>query len=350
VELTDEDHREQVLNFLYERRGNIVQTAELTRELSMTAHQVGAATEYLVDRGFASGTFLQAQNIDYPIFHGKITTSGIDLVEERRTREDSALFARNPLAAFTQLRSDVALLMANAPASIRKAQEFGELYIRRQFGDRSRYLGKWQNIQWTPLRIGAEPSQQERIHTLSDAREEALALIDVMIADARESKSNASMPDASVKPNNRKVFVVHGHDTSMRNAVTAFLHQLELEPIVLEDKAYAGRTTIEKFEQHSDVSFAVALFSPDDEGRAVRDRPASLKLRPRMNVILELGFFFGKLGRGRAFALVAQHPPIESPSNLAGVGTIPFDDQGTWKQLLFRELLVAGFDLNPRRL
>jgi len=40
-----------------------------------------------------------------------------------------------------------------------------------------------------------------------------------------------------------------------------------MHPILLNQKASHGRTIIEKFEQESNVSFAIVLLTPDDEGR-----------------------------------------------------------------------------------
>jgi predicted nucleotide-binding protein len=44
------------------------------------------------------------------------------------------------------------------------------------------------------------------------------------------------------------------------------------------------------------VAYAVVLLTPDDVGCAKDAAPDGLALRPRENVIFELGFFAGKLG------------------------------------------------------
>jgi predicted nucleotide-binding protein len=48
--------------------------------------------------------------------------------------------------------------------------------------------------------------------------------------------------------------------------VARFLEKLNLEVVILHEQANKGRTVIEKFEQHSDVGFAVVLMTPDDTG------------------------------------------------------------------------------------
>jgi predicted nucleotide-binding protein len=139
----------------------------------------------------------------------------------------------------------------------------------------------------------------------------------------------------------KKVFVVHGHDEGPKYAVTRYLEKLGLDAIILHERASQGKTIIEKIEAHSDVGFAVVLLTPDDFGGA---RGEDAKDRARQNVILELGFFVGKLTRSRVCAL--KRGDIDVPSDFGGVVYVPFDDGGGWREALGRELEAAGFDID----
>lgn len=141
-------------------------------------------------------------------------------------------------------------------------------------------------------------------------------------------------------PAKRKVFVVHGHDHDMRDAVTRFLLELGLEAIVLDEQASRGRTIIEKFEHHSKGALlALAVLTPDDIGYP-KDRPGEAKPRARQNVFFELGFFVGKLGRDKVVALCEGE--IEFPSDLYGVVYIERHTGETWKIKLLQELEACG--------
>jgi predicted nucleotide-binding protein len=68
--------------------------------------------------------------------------------------------------------------------------------------------------------------------------------------------------------------------------------------------------------------------------------------RARQNVIFELGYFAGKLGRGRACLL--RKGDVEIPSDLYGVIYTDMDAAEGWKIKLVKEIKAAGlsFDAN----
>lgn len=144
----------------------------------------------------------------------------------------------------------------------------------------------------------------------------------------------------------KEVFTVHGRDEAAREKVARFLEKLELKPVVLHEQPNKGRTVIEKFEDYSHVGFAVVLLTPDDEGR-LRNGKGDFKPRARQNVILELGYFLGKLDRERVCALVKEG--VEWPSDYDGVVYIPLDDSGGWELRLIRELKSAGYDIDANQ-
>ena len=139
----------------------------------------------------------------------------------------------------------------------------------------------------------------------------------------------------------RKVFIVHGHDEAAKEGMARFLTQIGFEPVILHEQASANRTIIEKFEANADVGFAVVLLTPDDEGCSVGEIP---KPRARQNVIAELGYFVGRLGRARV--AVFKKGDVEVPSDFAGVVYTPLDGGGAWMRSLGQELQEAGFEIN----
>lgn len=152
--------------------------------------------------------------------------------------------------------------------------------------------------------------------------------------------------DEIVKKNfdNKKVFIVHGHDTGLLNEVELLLRRVGLEPIILKNEANAGRTIIEKIEELTDVGFGIVLYTGCDEGRKKGDK--ELKDRARQNVIFEHGYLCAKLGRGRVVAL--NDDGIEVPSDLSGVLYVPRSEDN-WTNMIMREIKSAGLEFDPTR-
>ena len=139
-----------------------------------------------------------------------------------------------------------------------------------------------------------------------------------------------------------RVFIVHGHDEASRETVARFISALGLEPIILHEQANRGMTIVEKLEANGNVGYAVVLLTPDDLGRGKSEDEE--KPRARQNVILELGYFLGRLGRERVIAILQGE--VDIPSDYMGVVYTPFDDGGAWRQHLGRELETAGYEID----
>jgi predicted nucleotide-binding protein with TIR-like domain len=144
---------------------------------------------------------------------------------------------------------------------------------------------------------------------------------------------------------NRNIFIVHGHDEGLRESVARLLHLLELTPIILHEQVSQGRTIVEKLEHHGDVGYAIVVLTPDDVGGTSEQ---ALMPRARQNVVLELGYFMGRLGRDRVCAV--HRGAIELPSDYMGVVYIPFDSGGAWRFALAKELRAAGFSVDMNKL
>ena len=83
------------------------------------------------------------------------------------------------------------------------------------------------------------------------------------------------------------------------------------------------------------------MLTPDDVGNAIG---STSQPRARQNVIAELGYFVGRLGRSRV--TVFRKGDVEVPSDFAGIVYIDLDGGGAWKRSLGQELEEAGFEID----
>ncbi|RYZ85821.1 MAG: nucleotide-binding protein [Proteobacteria bacterium] len=129
-------------------------------------------------------------------------------------------------------------------------------------------------------------------------------------------------------------------------SVARAIEKLGLIPVILHEQANSGRTLIVKFESHSEVGFAIILLTDDEEGKSRLE--IDLKKRAGQNVVLELGYFIGKLGESRILPLYASG--VELPSDVHGLLYVELDPPGNWKFSLVRELKAAGYEVDANKL
>lgn len=128
-----------------------------------------------------------------------------------------------------------------------------------------------------------------------------------------------------------RVMVVHGRSDD-RKAVVTLLNRSGVTDVgVLVDQSEPGAVIVEEFERRASLSdAAVAVITPDDmvvDTRDAANQPIditldSATLRARQNVVLEYGWFWARLGRGRTLLLVKGD--VEIPSDLYGVVMVKY--------------------------
>ena len=226
-----------------------------------------------------------------------------------------------------------------------------QVAISNTFGTNPENRQNFDEISYHPIMAFSGMSNSVYVSAYCNGLTRAKALLESMLDEIEDywPDDNPQEPisEGQVMPEQRvsnRVFVVHGRDGGTRDRVARFLETLQLEVVVLQERASEGRTIIEKFEDYSDAGFAVVLCTPDDVGALASEKDNNLRPRPRQNVILELGYFWGKLGRKRVCALL--DGKMDMPSDYDGVLFIPLDDGEGWKLILARELRAAGLPID----
>lgn len=118
-----------------------------------------------------------------------------------------------------------------------------------------------------------------------------------------------------------KVFIVHGHDQALKLELKDYLQNtLKLgEPIILDQKPNWGRTVMEKFEEEAlNAGLVFVLITPDDLVE-VKSNPGKTYFQPRPNVIFEMGYFMGKLGRKSGRVILLHKGDTQLHSDIIGV-------------------------------
>ena len=182
------------------------------------------------------------------------------------------------------------------------------------------------------------------------------------IVDAPHLKTMTELSETQNLSKN--IFIVHGHDDLPKLELARMLDRMGLNSIILSEQADKGRTLIEKLEDETlHIGYAFVILTPDDIGLSFEeynkrvdeamDEPIRLSRRylqkmvndrARQNVILELGYFVGKIGRSRVCCLYKGD--IELPSDIHGVVYKKFTkSMDECYKGIVEELKAAGYQI-----
>jgi len=227
-----------------------------------------------------------------------------------------------------------------------------ELAIEHIFGKETRHIIDFRGVNYSPRSYSMDDPESYFVRAFQAGLADGNALLESMIGEideywGSEESAQQDIKQQSFAPSS-KVFLVHGRNEKFCEGVARFLEKIDLQPIILHEQPNKGRTIIEKFIDYADVGFAVVLLTADDRGGLISDPCDKYSSRARQNVLLELGFFLGRLGRERVCALYEEG--VEIPSDYKGVLFISLDIAGAWRLLLAKEMRAAGLPIDMNRI
>lgn len=247
-----------------------------------------------------------------------------------------------------------------------------ELVIQKSFPDKvDWFLNKFGIVDFYTGNIGGytntaaeqkawESGKRQMTDFLNLMKEEALKRVEdlpalptgVQIktggADSQTSSEHAQDP--------RKVFVVHGRNAELRNAMFWFLRSLDLSPIEWSQaisstgsgSPYIGQVLDAAFEEAQAI---VVLMTPDDEAK-LRDlflKPSDnqyereLTPQARPNVLFEAGL---AMGRNPNRTILVEVGSLRPFSDIGGRHTVRLDNSPEKRRDLATRLRKAGCQLN----
>lgn len=226
-----------------------------------------------------------------------------------------------------------------------KIRRKGKMLISNLYGGDSDYLKDFNKISFHPSFAPSDDAY--KYQKWEQGRNQTINLVNTML----EESELFGVKDEKTKTNNlekdsKKVFIVHGHDEALKTSIARFVEKLGLNAIILHEQASKGKTIIEKFEEQAlSSSFSIVLLTPDDIGYPKGKNELS-NPRARQNVIFELGYFCGAIGRKNVFVLYKEG--VEIPNDYLGVVYTLYDAGGGWQLNLAKEMKQAGleFDMN----
>lgn len=181
--------------------------------------------------------------------------------------------------------------------------------------------------------------------------------------EAGESKDSAEIeeqemtnPLSGSSPDPRKVFVVHGRNNALRQAIFDFLRSIDLQPIEWEQAVLATGKASPYIGDILDAGFAMAqavvvMMTPDDEarllpelqGQSEPEYETELTRQARPNVLFEAGMAFG---RHEDRTVLVEFGALRPVSDVSGRHTVRMDGSSEKRQALAMRLESAGCQID----
>lgn len=229
--------------------------------------------------------------------------------------------------------------------SLDKLRRKGRMLITNIYSEKSNYLKDFRNISFYPSVYPSDASYD--LECWNRGRNNIINLVNTMLEEQELFGSKNNKKINSIAKDSNKVFIVHGHDETAKINVARFVEKLGLKAIILHEQASKGKTIIEKFEEQAlSSSFSIILLTPDDIGYAKGEKDHET-YRARQNVIFELGYFCGALGRKNVSVLYKDG--VEIPNDYMGVVYTRLDESEGWKLNLAKEMKQAGLEIDMNK-
>jgi len=143
----------------------------------------------------------------------------------------------------------------------------------------------------------------------------------------------------------KNIFIIHGSDEAKWRELKGILKdEFCLNPIVLKKQTNEGcMTVIENFEHYAErCAYAIAVITPDDQ--VIKANGVTYH-QARPNVIYEIGWFCGRLGRERVMLMLKKG--TELFSDFGGILTNEFNDNISERKDKIRKALISAGILKP---
>ena len=166
------------------------------------------------------------------------------------------------------------------------------------------------------------------------------------VPGAPEIAQNQSVPLTQYPKPKPRIFVIHGHDEIIKNKIVNFLNQIGIEAIALRDPDHVNMALVQKNSEYADVAFAVVTLSADQFVYAKHEKPSDALLQSNQGTVFEMGYWIGKLGRDRVFALYNEQKMYRTPSKFFDALYCPMDEDGHWQKELTKRLENCHYPIN----
>ena len=133
----------------------------------------------------------------------------------------------------------------------------------------------------------------------------------------------------------RRVAIVSRMDEAATSAASTFVQQLGLEPVLVPASAGHGPAdAMDLLDEARGSDYAIVLLAAESTGS---------------DIVMEMGFLCGAVGRRRLCVLVAGKPNLGAEVDAIITARHTMDEAGLWRLLLAREMKQGGLEVDMNK-
>ena len=164
--------------------------------------------------------------------------------------------------------------------------------------------------------------------------------------DPENITTDARAPTPAPRTSNGgRVCITYGKDHIMNRQVVSVIREIGIDPVVMQDKNNLKKPLAQFLTENPDIAFVIAILSADDWVYPKKGKPKEALLYATQQVVFHLGYWIGKLGRNRVFALYYDQRSFRWPTEHFDVIYTPLDDRDAWKKELVRRIKESGIEI-----
>jgi predicted nucleotide-binding protein len=230
--------------------------------------------------------------------------------------------------------------------------------ITNIFGPKTEHIKDFEKITFILRSSSLVTLEFEHQEAYVKGLQNSVAILESMIEEIDQywpsstPKTKATVPALSITIDPTKIFVVHGRNTKLRDAVFDFLRSISLKPIEWNQAIARTKKGSPDIGEILDAAFneaqaVIVLLTGDDEARLSNellrdddpDYEQELTPQSRPNVLFESGMAMGRYPERTILIQIGEHRPF---SDIAGKHITHMDNTPEKRQELATKLANAG--------
>ncbi len=197
--------------------------------------------------------------------------------------------------------------------------------------------------------MNKEEAEQNNKENPTEDQQELEEKVDPKISEGEDiNNKNLDLEHyiCELPKNDRRVCITYGRDQIMNRQVVSLIREFGIDPIVMQDKSNSAKPLAEFVTEHKNIAFVIVILSADDWVYPKNGKPKDAKLYADQRIIFHLGFWIGRLGRNRVFALYYDQKSFRWPTEHFDVFYTPLDRNAAWKRDLADRLKANDIEFS----